>query len=234
MHRCRSLFKTIRADLRAQVEVAARTSASRGRARLMGTLRLGAGQPRAAAAHLWAGAAACLLAALVLCGAACTDAAMGVSAVRPSALARALLARLATRRLIPCGLSYNLSSMPHNGRAPVYGREAWRVTAQRARRAADNTPVSCAGPSPQYGAALCGVHASGGSRSPCNGQGTSCRASAGERAGRQQRRGRRQQRAGSGGRQLQPHQGRCCAAQRQGLSSQSGGAAARGQLVRSL
>jgi len=85
----------------------------------MGTLRLGAGQPRAAAAHLWAGAAACLLAALVLCGAACTDAAMGVSAVRPSALARALLARLATRRLIPCGLSYNLSSMPHNGRAPV-------------------------------------------------------------------------------------------------------------------
>ncbi len=74
------------------------------------------------------------------------------------------------------------------------------MTAQRARRAADNTPGSCAGPSPQHGAAICGVHASGGSRSPCNGQGTSCRASAGERAGRQQRRGRRQQRAGSGGR----------------------------------
>ncbi len=119
MHRCRSLFKRLRVGLRAQVKVAAQTSASRGRARLMGTLRLDAGQPRAAAAHLWGSAAACLLAALLLCGAACTDAAMGVSAVRPSALARTLLAQLACRRLIPCGLSYNLRSMPHKGRAIV-------------------------------------------------------------------------------------------------------------------
>ena len=97
VHRCRSLFKRLRGGLRAQVRVAARTSASRGRARLMGTLHLDAAQQRAAAAHLRGSAAACLLAALLLCGAACTDAAMGVSAVRPSALARTLLVRLATR-----------------------------------------------------------------------------------------------------------------------------------------
>jgi len=188
-------------------------------------------QPRTAASRRWASLVARLLALLLLCSTTCAAAATGDAAVRPcSHLPHTGLAWLSPwRPLNHCDQLGDLHLLCRRGNG-CPGRAASTVIGSHA-------PGSCAGFGPGRGAATLALRVPGGSRTACasrDRQGPGSRVSAGHRAGWWRRSGRRQRRAGSGARELQPHQRRRCAAQRPGLLRQHGGPAAGGQLVRIL
>ncbi len=188
-------------------------------------------QPRTAASRRWASLVARLLALLLLCSTTCAAAATGDAAVRPcSHLPHTGLAWLSPwRPLNHCDQLGDLHLLCRRGNG-CPGRAASTVIGSHA-------PGSCAGFGPGRGAATLALRVPGGSRTACasrDRQGPGSRVSAGHRAGWWRRSERRQWRAGSGARELQPHQRRRCAAQRPGLLRQHGGAAAGGQLVRIL
>jgi len=181
-------------------------------------------QPRTAASRRWASLVARLLALLLLCSTTCAAAATGNAAVRPcSHLPHTGLAWLSPRGHLNTVTSLETCTCSVDGELGVQAGQASTVIGSHA-------PGSCAGFGPGRGAATLALRVPGGSRTACasrDRQGPGSRVSAGHRAGWWRRSGRRQRRAGSGARELQPHQ-------RPGLLRQHGGPAAGGQLVRIL